>query len=125
MSELTDREILEACARAKGYAVCDPFRIGKFRVARSNGLSFDWNPLKDDGDCALLENKCGLVVNCRSGVAVYESDISFLENIKENFCPGNDAERRRASCLAVARAQLEKEKCAAAIRARGNTHETS
>lgn len=104
--ELTDKEILKACARAYGVVL----RWNSLGTQNANCV---WDPLENDGDCARLENKCGVVVNCRSGVVVYESDISFFENIKENFCPGNDAERRRASCLVVARAQLEKEKSGA------------
>lgn len=63
-----------------------------------------WNPLKDDGDCARMENKCGVTVECKVGRAYFKYSRKF-----EQFTPGNDAERRRASCLAVARAQIEKE----------------
>lgn len=107
--ELTDLKILEACARACGYAYCDPIRAGKFRVASSsNGLSFDWTPLESDGDCARMENKCGARVNCHSGGVFLVVDGFYV--LREEFTPGNDAERRRASCLVVARSQLEKEK---------------
>ena len=106
--ELTDREILEACARSRGYSLREPFRNGEFRVSEHDGLSFAWNPLTDDGDCARMENKCDVDVNCRHGRSII---VRRGESWPwEDFTPGNDAERRRASCLVVARAQLEKEK---------------
>lgn len=109
-TELTDREILEACARARSIPF-DKNRAHKF------GLWIDYaeyepseyaqryfNPLTDDGDCARMENKCGVQITCGSG-EVYSRDDQY----RELFTPGNDAERRRASCLVVARAQLAKE----------------
>ena len=102
---LTDRDILEACARACGV---DPRKLNHAWPER-----FDddlWCPLTDDGDCARMENKCGLVVDCMTGnVRLWDDNHNFIQ---EFFTPGNDAERRRASCLVVARTQLDEEKTA-------------
>lgn len=51
---MTDRELLELAAKAVGYAVCEPFRDGEFRVCGHDRLSFVWNPLDDDGDALRL-----------------------------------------------------------------------
>ena len=102
MADLTDREILEACARA-----CEielkwdgdfPYRI------KRTGNSQDWNPIENDGDCARMENMCGVIVDCSQG----RSQIPTWT--WQPFNPFISAERRRASCLVVARAQIEKEK---------------
>ena len=69
------------------------------------GESYEhFNPLEDDGDCARMENKCGVTPDCHDG-------HTYLRGLYygDTFTPGNDAERRRASCLVVARAQIEKE----------------
>jgi hypothetical protein len=109
-TELTDREILEACARACGYEWRKD--VAEYRSERGiaalwleNG-STGWSPLKDDGQCARMENKCGVEVDCYQGIVLPRNKSTVLA---EYFTPGNDAERRRASCLVVARAQLAKE----------------
>lgn len=106
MANLTDREILEACARAceQMYECLD----SGVNITGPNGRCVTiprWNPLEDDGDCARLETKCGIVVDCQRGLVrtACSGQINFFE-------PGNDAGRRRASCRVVARAQIEKEK---------------
>lgn len=106
MTQLTDREILEACARAS----CTHYNIEEdgivlFGEPTPSGFRY-WNPLAYDCDCARLENRCGVLVDCEHGVTnEYTGPIWY----QEIFTPGNDAERRRASCLAVAMAQLAKE----------------
>ncbi len=64
MKPLTDKEILEACARAS----CTHFNIEEdwivlFGEPTPSGFRF-WNPLEDDGDCAHMENRYKLYVNC-------------------------------------------------------------
>lgn len=100
MKHLTDKEILEACAKAcglTGMGLC--YDTATRSMTDYEGFCFD--PLTDDGDCARMENKCGVTVECKVGRAHFKYSRKF-----ESFTPGNDAERRRASCLAVARAQL-------------------
>lgn len=103
-AELTDQQVLELCARAVELEVVESLRTGRFRV-RDRGVQFYWNPLTDGGDGAAMENKCGVVVDCWGGES-FERTATY----SENFTPGNDLSRRRASCLVVARAQLAKEK---------------
>ena len=92
MTDLTDYEILKACARACG-------------MLETPWLFDYWDALEDDGDCSQMENKCRVVVDCDQGIAWTWHDGGY-----GSFTPGDDAERRRASCLVVARAQIEKEK---------------
>lgn len=103
MADRTDREILEACARACGELTQSWYG----NDAYFNGVLDRWNPLEDDGDCARMENKCEVSANCRQGTTrAFTDSTIFLES----FTPGNNTERRRASCLVVARAQIEREK---------------
>lgn len=105
MSALTDREILELCARAYGRRVLS-FERGSLMLMTANPmLSEPWNPLADDGDAARMENKCGLDVDCHAGMVVCVLPGTKLDGLVEHFTPGNDAERRRASCMVVARMQ--------------------
>lgn len=113
MKPLTDKEILEACARAMeyegGYLFLAggkqgsgfPYHIEGFQLV---GGSL-WNPLKNSGECFRMENKCGVTVECKVGRAHFKYSRKF-----EHFTTGNDEQRRRASCLVVARAQIGKEK---------------
>lgn len=99
MTQLTDREILEACARACGITL-------RWNYLGTQNANCVFDPLEFDGDCARMENRCGVLVDCEHGVTnEYTGPIWY----QEIFTPGNDAERRRASCLVVARAQIEKE----------------
>ena len=108
MTALTDREILESCARAGGLD-----GIGLSFDAKLNFLTdyegFTFDPLEDDGDCARMENKCKLDVDCYAGIVVFIGACDYLNGDSENFAPGDDASRRRASCMVVARAQIERE----------------
>ena len=107
-TELTDRQILEACARACGLDYIKPAEgysgaLGLSIMVEGNPMrTWDFDPLTDDGDCARMENKCWAVVDCRNGLAYWKGNTV-------RFAPGNDESRRRASCLVVARAQLSKE----------------
>ena len=104
MNNLTNKEILEACAMSCGIRLKwdddYPYRI------KCTGNSKWWNPLEDDGDCARLESRCGVVVDCFIGYS--KVSIGRDGTIYEVFTPGKDPERRKASCLVVARAQIEK-----------------
>lgn len=64
---MTDKELLEAAAKAAGieYDFCRP-ELGGCKV-RKGLTSGWWNPLKDDGDCARLE-------------AVIETEIQWHED---------------------------------------------
>lgn len=108
MADLTDREILEACARAcdKMYECFDSGVSITGPYGRCETIP-QWNPLEDDGDCARMDLACVSEIDFRLGVATV---VRLAGDIFEEFTPGNDAERRRASCLVVARAQIEREK---------------
>lgn len=111
-SQLTDREILEACARAMGlpayWSTDGTVQARPLFVLKCGGgmgtmpYEDEWNPLTNDADCFRMENKCGVIVDCSLG----RSRIPTFA--WHSFAPFNDAERRRASCLVVARAQLAK-----------------
>ena len=58
----TDRELLEAAAKADGeYHGEWSDRAGAFRI-RYSGEWREWNPLTDDGDALRLAIKCGISV---------------------------------------------------------------
>jgi hypothetical protein len=107
---LTDREILEACARAVGFSNFE-YSLGTICVelgTRRGDVVRTWNPLTDDGDCFRMENKCGVTLVQMLGASPFAACAGHTKG----FTPGDDAERRRASCLVVARAQLAKEQAA-------------
>lgn len=106
MTTLTDREILEACARACGLTgIGLSYDTSTRSMMDYEGFCFD--PLTDDGDCARMENKCGVRADCDLGrVRMWRDTDHYLQEL---FTAGNDVERRRATCLVVARAQLAKE----------------
>ena len=91
----TDRELLELAAKAVGYAVCEPFRHGEFRVRGPDGLSFAWNPRDDDGDALRLAVK-RKILRCHMDLfhKFYEEEIA--NGLKE------DAATRRAIVRAAA-----------------------
>jgi hypothetical protein len=81
---MTDRELLEAAAKAAGFgapesgAVCwteseYPPRSGKHGALWNYVGYLDtaqlWNPLTDDGDALRLAVKLGIAVSCRNGNA--------------------------------------------------------
>jgi len=100
-TEINQRYTLELCARACGYKYSDLQVIGETGLCLVGEYKVAcWNPLTSDGDCARMENMCELVVNCNQG---FVSSGYSQSPFEEYFTPGNDAERRRASCLVVAR----------------------
>ena len=56
---MTDRELLEAAAKAAGLNGKTD-RQGFFRIESDNGLWPMWNPLNDDGDALRLAVKLGI-----------------------------------------------------------------
>ncbi|KAF7597684.1 MAG: hypothetical protein CGU29_17240 [Candidatus Dactylopiibacterium carminicum] len=107
MSELTDREILELCAIACGIEYqWDTWASAPMMLTPDKFDTQTWNPLTDGNDDASMENKCGVIAGCRYGKSIIPLSSG---TIGETFTPGNDAERRRASCLVVARMQQAKE----------------
>ena len=101
MTDLTDREILESCARACGVMLRWNY------IGTQDARSPKFDPLEDDGDCARMENVCGVIIDFNRGrIIKFTQEIAY----REDFTPGNDEQRRHASCLVVARAQLAKEK---------------
>jgi hypothetical protein len=99
---MDDKTILEACARATWGSVRTDLTYAQGVVVNGGQI---WNPLADDGDCFRMETKCGVTLVQMLGASPF---VAYAGHTK-GFTPGNDAERRRASCLVVARAQLAKE----------------
>ena len=59
---MTDRELLEAAAKAAGIEVWWNGRT--CFVLKTKVATHEWNPLTDDGDALRLAVTLGLVVNC-------------------------------------------------------------
>lgn len=57
---MTDRELLEAAARAAGVETAWADNFGVFCKGMDGGAR--WNPLTDNGDALMLAVKCGISV---------------------------------------------------------------
>lgn len=109
MTQLTDREILEACARAS----CTHYNIEEdgivlFGEPTPSGFRY-WNPLEDDGDALRLAVRLNLLIQFNAKhVFVYDdkgAQLAFLGK-KKDPCA---ATRRAIVQAAAAMAQREKE----------------
>jgi hypothetical protein len=60
---MTDRELLEAAAKAAGHKYKALDGVSGLRITAPYG-GYYWNPLADDGDALRLAVECGLVVDC-------------------------------------------------------------
>lgn len=78
---MTDRELLEAAAKAAGLLVWDwlPGPHG-FAIETAPGHSRRWNPLTDDGDALRLAVKLRLEVwnNGQEGCAAYDESSDMV-----------------------------------------------
>ena len=77
----TDRELLEAAAKAAGLVLRDwmPGSLGFATIpnARADGR---WNPITDDGDALRLAVRLGLEVDCETDpIAVGDGNIGVRE----------------------------------------------
>jgi hypothetical protein len=100
---MTDRELLEAAAKAAGYAECDFLSFefdGLMNVYFEDGTQHSWNPLEDDGDALRLAVKLGLMV---SYFPLNEVHVQCGDVVAMEPC-GNDpyAATRRAIVRAAA-----------------------
>ncbi len=96
---MTDRELLEAAAKAEGIEVdFTVFSDGSFICFQKGGDCFhdEWNPLTDDGDALRLAVKCGIDI-CEALGWYYGDD--------EN--PEYDADPLAATRRAIVRAAAE------------------
>ena len=94
---MTDRELLEAAARA--FLPAENLKCASFMA----GFMSNWNPLTDDGDALRLAVKLRLTVNCSySNVAVVGQEFKQAYFMKE--CNKDDpyAATRRAIVRAAA-----------------------
>lgn len=64
---MSDRELLEAAARAAGYRLGEPTGAddGSYNVYEPDGTHDHWNPLTDDADALRLAVKLGLRLDLR------------------------------------------------------------
>ena len=100
MSNLTDKEIINACARAYGIQV-------RWNYIGTQDANNKWDPLEDDGACFRLLNNIRVVVNWgNETVSKWAGDRVIFESFT-TYC---DETLRRAICRVVARAQIENEK---------------
>lgn len=97
---MTDRELLEAAAKAAGLQ----------HKWHADGLYVDshcgiWNPLADDGDCARMEAACGIeIVWERERVAAFLSNetVPFTQERYDDHSGDRNKARRRAAVRAAA-----------------------
>ena len=99
---MTDRELLEAAARAAGIDFSDTTcRSGAIHLCCPVGW---WNPLTDDGDALRLAVKLKLIVECEGeeGVVAREDKTGSLAHAWERFDSDPYAATRRAITRAAA-----------------------
>jgi hypothetical protein len=78
---MTDRELLEAAAKAAGYEVTWDEKLGDF--TEKKWFSYTWNPLTSDEDAFRLMVDCTVVVCVMSeSVNAAAADVE-LKEIKE------------------------------------------
>lgn len=102
---MTDRELIEAAAKAAGYVVSPTGRTdGNFLVLTNNDGDFVWNPLTDDGDAFRLACKLGVTID-------YEQDDRGNEDAAWAYREGSrgtvvafGADRYAATRRAIVRA---------------------
>jgi len=108
---MTDRELLEAAARAAGLPAFWDDLAGRMRIVSDDCKSFFtyWEPLTDDGDALRLAVKLKLCFgpNFDGDLAVCFGDNG--RNITEAFGADHYAATRRAITRAAAEIQLAKE----------------
>ena len=95
---MTDRQLLEAAAKAAGLHHPDGFEWLK------NQDAFEWNPLTDDGDALRLAVKLGLLVHCETCyyTSVLKDSVSITEHIGNDGSGCIYAATRRAIVRAAA-----------------------
>lgn len=107
---MTDRELLEAAARAAGYVVRwydDTLRHGPtfgIEVEPGNPCGFDtWNPLQDDGDRYRLLQALKMGIDFDAQAVIYTLDGSTCE---ESFRDdGDDARAVLRAAAEIGRAR--------------------
>jgi hypothetical protein len=108
---MTDRELLEAAAKAAGYKVGSGTVYGVQGFHMKDGLlcpnDLYWNPLTDDGDALRLAVKLKMEVQTNeasASVQTWQSDIGETNEVIEYFDPpqGSYAATRRAIVRAAA-----------------------
>ena len=118
---MTDRELLEAAAKAAGIEThgwrAHAAKPGLYMLPiTETGAYLVWNPLTDDGDALRLAVKLGMSVHCphkhSAFVGVGETPNQFLER------PGDDpyAATRRAIVRAAAAMEEKEPRCACKAR---------
>jgi hypothetical protein len=99
---MTDRELLEAAARAAGHT-CEVFVDGKYVRREVDGQPVYWNPLQDDGDALRLAVKLRMYVDAREyGVVAFVGNGDVYEPCVEEINGEPYAATRRAIVRAAA-----------------------
>jgi hypothetical protein len=98
---MTDRELLEAAAKAAGYHLSS---VSEMIWSDTLGEFVLWNPLTDDGDALRLAVKLRLTVNCSyDDVALCGQEFTQ----KEVFIERNGEDPLAATRRAIVRAAAE------------------
>jgi hypothetical protein len=102
----SDRELLEAAAKAEGTVYTDPaiecvHRGGPVFLRPEGGLNFQWNPLDNDADAFRLAVKLGLEIGSSAFTSIHvgRGNACFAA---ENTQPDPYAATRRAIVRAAA-----------------------
>lgn len=109
---MTDRELLELAAKAAGAEFDEKLNV--YWLEHPDLVSYEWNPLTDDGDALRLAVKLQLgisippVVDGRIEVVTFYGPIISIVEYPQN--DDRNAATRRAITRAAALIQLDKEK---------------
>jgi hypothetical protein len=98
---MTDRELLEAAAKAAGYQLSS---VSEMIWSDTLGEFVLWNPLTDSGDALRLAVKLRLTINCSyADVAICGQEFTQ----KEVFIEYNKEDANAATRRAIVRAAAE------------------
>ena len=105
MAELTDQEIVAACARAIGVQPHPMWNAAKWPTPDFFGTHGVFNPLTDRAQAMELVEKLGMSIEFDDEMKTW-----FASQWSDSNVCIEDANLLRAICLCAARVQIEKEK---------------
>lgn len=110
MPELTDTEIVAACARAIGVQPHPMWNAAKWPTPDFFGTHGVFNPLQDDAQAMALVKKLRLFIGDNHDVNAYKWLVFPAALVGIKHIEALDTDLNRAICLCAARVQIEKEK---------------
>lgn len=101
---MTDRELLEAAAKAAGYEIADFEEPGVFeRIIEGIRAGNEWNPLESNGDAFSLAVKLGLFLDCDSQSAMDTAKTGWN---RDDWCNGYDSSANKDDDNAMMRCAI-------------------